>query len=583
MAEFRAGKSEAVRELCRRLRPVLGSKVESLFQAYALEDADGKAQLEAYLEALASKHLSPRLEDTAADLVPPSPQQTAGPYVLGTVQYAGQPKGVFGLRESEWIQHVGVFGRSGAGKTNLGFELFRQLVANGKPVLVFDWKRNYRDLLSLPDFHDVEVRTVGRDVAPFHFNPLIPPPGTDARTWLKQLIEVVAHSYCLGNGVLYLLQETLNAVYNESGVYTNRVESWPTFRQVLQKTKERNAHGREAAWLSSTLRALNSLCFGAMDEMLNTTEAQGRNIERLLTKSVILEMDALGQADKVFLVSALLLYIHHLRMAEGQREHFKHAIIVEEAHHILSNERRSLIGGQSVMEITFREIREFGESIVILDQHPSKISLSALGNTYCTICLNLKHQKDVFAMAQSMLLESDERDILGNLEVGQAVVKLQGRATRPFLIEIPEFELKKGAITDAALELKMMPVYGGGPSGSKAADDDEQVSVDSPPTATVTRTTDARPREEPSEGAVRAKADPVEHFLADVRDHPDSGIAARYKRLGISVRQGQKLKQRAVEQGLTEEEDIRTPTGRLRVIRLTEKGRQALENVRRAA
>jgi len=27
----------------------------------------------------------------------------------------------FGLREKEWIQHVGVFGRSGAGKTNAGF------------------------------------------------------------------------------------------------------------------------------------------------------------------------------------------------------------------------------------------------------------------------------------------------------------------------------------------------------------------------------------------------------------------------------------------------------------------------------
>jgi len=45
-------------------------------------------------------------------------------------------------------------------------------------------------------------------------------------------------------------------------------------------------------------------------------------------------------------------------------------VIIEEAHHLLSDERRSLVGGQSVMEITFREIREFGESLILLDQHP---------------------------------------------------------------------------------------------------------------------------------------------------------------------------------------------------------------------
>ena len=72
-------------------------------------------------------------------------------------------------------------------------------------------------------------------------------------------------------------------------------------------------------------------------------------------------------------------------MIEGKREVFKHANIIEEAHHVLSNERRSFIGGQSVMEIAFREIREFGESILILDQSPSSIAHSALANAYCTM------------------------------------------------------------------------------------------------------------------------------------------------------------------------------------------------------
>lgn len=118
-------------------------------------------------------------------------------------------------------------------------------------------------------------------------------------------------------------------------------------------------------------------------------------------------------------------------MTEQRREDFKHAIIIEEAHHILSDERRLLVGGQSVMDIIFREIREFGESLILLDQHPSKISLFALGNTYCTICMNLKHKTDINAMAQCLLLDK-EKDLLGTLKVGQAIVKLQGRIARPF-------------------------------------------------------------------------------------------------------------------------------------------------------
>jgi hypothetical protein len=540
--------------------------MDRIFMAYSLEDADGKRQIETYLEALAVKHIPMRLDVSSINLVPPSPNALTGPYRLGEVVYAGKPIAPFGIRPQEWIQHVGVFGRSGAGKTNLGFEIFRQLLLHDKPVLVFDWKRNYRDLLVRPEFRDVEVYTVGRDVAPFYFNPLIPPPGTDPKTWLKQIIEVVASAYCLGNGVLFLLQETLDAVYAESGVYSGKVDQWPTFREVLVRAKERNARGRESAWLSSTLRALSSLCFGQMDDTLNTPHDQSQTIGHMLRRSVILEMDSLGQADKTFLISALLLYIHHHRMAEGEREVFKHAIMIEEAHHILANERTSLIGGQSVMEITFREIREFGEAISILDQHPSKIAISAIGNTYTTVCLNLKHAKDVSAMSQAMLLESDEKDLLGSLEVGQAVVKLQGRAPRPFLIQIPEFELTKGTVTDDAVRLKMglLSLQNEGREVAhvvEGGDDGAQHVVASP--------------QNPVTGEWA--------LLQDVVSYPDSGVAARYKRIGKSVRQGQKLKTMAVSSGLLEEVEEHTATGRLVVLRLTEKGRHSWEKFCRAA
>lgn len=343
-----ADEQENIRQLCLRLKPVLGIKADQIFGAYLAEDEEGKEQIEQYLQLLLAKSLPVTLSQPEVTLLPPSQESAQGEYPLGMVHYANKTLYPFGLREDEWIQHMAILGRSGAGKTNCGFLILQELKNKGKPFLLFDWKRNYRDLLSLPQFQDVEVYTLGRNIAPFRFNPLIPPAGTNPKTWLKKLNEVIAHSYCLGNGVLYLLQQAVDAVYEEAGVYDGTVHQWPTFKDVLAQARGMDARGRESGWLSSTLRALATLCFGEMDTLLNTNTNQ--SIDHILDKNVILELDALTQSDKTFFVQACLLYLHHKRLVEERREDFKHAIIIEEAHHVLSDERRSLFGGQSVMD-----------------------------------------------------------------------------------------------------------------------------------------------------------------------------------------------------------------------------------------
>jgi len=43
----------------------------------------------------------------------------------------------------------------------------------------------------------------------------------------------------------------------------------------------------------------------------------------------------------------------------------------------------------------FRQCRELGIGIIVLDQHPHLLSAAALGNTYTTICLNQKDPNDI--------------------------------------------------------------------------------------------------------------------------------------------------------------------------------------------
>jgi DNA helicase HerA-like ATPase len=549
---FHAGRSARVRELCQKLKPILGTQADRIWLAYLAENPEGKMQFEEYVELLANRYLVGSLDQENIVLLPPDQTAAAGKYPLGQVIYNNQPLYPFGLRENEWIQHVGVFGRSGAGKTNLGFLIVQRLQENHKPFLVFDWKRNYRDLLLLPGFDNLAVYTVGRDIAPLQFNPLIPPDLTDPKSWLKKLIAIIAHAYGLGNGVLYLLQEFIDQVYEQAGVYDGRIEKWPTLAEVYEVAKNYDARGRQAGWLASTLRALASLCFGQMDKLVNHGQD---DLEELFRQPVVLELDALSQADKVFTTEILLAWLHARRMIDGKRESFSSAVIIEEAHHILSNERFSLVGGQSVMDITFREIREFGVAMIVLDQHPSQISLPALGNTYCTICFNLKHKTDVNAMAQAMLLKDDEKDSLGSLPVGQAIVKLQGRTSRPFLVQVPEFEILKGSVSDQQL-LDHMTHLG---------------LLTPEPCPTMPLKTSQKLNTSLSD-------DQAMLFLQDVKDYPESGIAQRYKRLALSVRQGQKLKSRLISENLISETLETTFHGTLRRIRLTEKGETILSD-----
>jgi len=112
-------KSSSVRTLCNRLRPIIGDKADDIYRAYMAENVDGKKEIERYLELLSSKYLSSELQQTS--LVPPDKAKSLGDYFLGTIKYGEKVFNDFYLQEKEMIQHVGIFGRSEAGKTNIGF------------------------------------------------------------------------------------------------------------------------------------------------------------------------------------------------------------------------------------------------------------------------------------------------------------------------------------------------------------------------------------------------------------------------------------------------------------------------------
>ena len=145
---------------------------------------------------------------------------------------------------------------------------------------------------------------------------------------------MIKHAYFVGDGVEYLLRNAIDKIYSDVHFYDSPT-GIPLFDHVRIAVRREHAQGRMALWKASALRVLESLCFRhGLGPVVNTTKAI--NPEYLFKTSIVLELEALADADKVFLIEALILWIYEYRKRQPERERFRHALIIEEAHHILS-------------------------------------------------------------------------------------------------------------------------------------------------------------------------------------------------------------------------------------------------------
>ncbi len=502
-----------VAEKLRRLEPFVSSgELRALWSLYQIEENPrAKREIESMVDYMLLQHTGVAFEN-AVMLPPPGEDEAAGELQLGHVSYCGKKLYPFGLRKDELIRHVGLFGQTGSGKTTACMNLLGEFVKAKIPFLIFDWKRNYRDLLTHPDFRneDILIFTVGREVSPFRFNPKIPPPGVESPIWSKKLMEIIEKAYLLGPGASDVLMDAM---------------SLPDFAEMKRYIDKQNRRGREMLWLSSAKRTLNSLTFPGLNEVLNSHSQIP--IEELLRKNVILELDGLSDSDKTFIIGSLLLWIYFYRMQEPEREILKHMIVIEEAHHLLLRTSKE----EDITDVMMREIRELGEGIVILDQHPHKVSVSALGNVYTRIGFQTSLSQDFSSLSRSQLIPIGNEAYYGMLKVGEAIVKT-GRVPFPFLITVPEFKIDKGMVRDKLIQDRINSL-------------------------TVNEYHDhGFPQENTSFRMISNSEtlSPVERILLeDIALHPFDGVQKRYKKLGMNPREGTLCLEDLITKGLLKE------------------------------
>jgi DNA helicase HerA-like ATPase len=427
---------DKLKEMVHKLEPIIGPQAKILWYKYLnSRTPQTKDSWRRKISLLGEKVLD-QYEDEIS-LPPPEPEETDGEYKLGTVIYSNKPYSIFGLREDEFCKHIMITGMTSTGKTTAAIQILRELARHGKNFMVFDWQREYKKLKKLEEFKELHVLRVEKDG--FRFNPLIPPKGTDVREWTAKLVDVINHAYLGSFGTEYILRNIIIRAYKHTKTLEGSGE-YPTFKLVREYLKKNFFKGRMEWWNQTAIRILDNLTYeGGLGPVLNTERKT--NLKELLKEDLIIKLDPLSNDDKKFLTEALLLWIYEFRKNQGETPEFKHAILIEEAHNILSKKKERTEGGETIMESTLRMIRKFGESIIVIDQEPSKLSESMKANTNTKITFTLGNGKDIFDIAISMELNKEERKYLDRLKVGHALLKVKGRIEKPVMVYFPRFEI----------------------------------------------------------------------------------------------------------------------------------------------
>lgn len=360
---------------------------------------------------------------------------------LGNLVVSGIEKKIpVSILKKDLDRHIFIAGVTGAGKTTTCHNL---LIDSALPFLVIEpAKTEYRILLD--QFPDMEIFTIGSNVAPFKLNPFEFFEGENITSRVDMLKASIEAAFDMEAAIPQLIEAAIYESYQEYGwdITTNRnskfsepfapgVYAFPTLSDMIRNVKvvvERQGFDPElkGKYIGSINARLQGLTLGVKGMMLNCKRSI--HFDELLDKKVVLELEELRNGGEKALVIGFVM----INMLEAIRRRFSktkekhlHITLIEEAHRLLSKAVPGDTNKQHSVE-TFAdmlaEIRKYGESLIIADQIPNKLTPDVLKNTNTKIVHRLFARDDKDAIGDTMALSDEQKSFLSNLEVGRTIV-----------------------------------------------------------------------------------------------------------------------------------------------------------------
>ena len=357
-------------------------------------------------------------------------------------------------------KHTFIAGVTGSGKTTT---CQRLLESARMPFLVIEpAKTEYRVLTKKNK--DILIFTLGNDnIAPFRLNPFEFFPHENITSRVDMIKASIESAFDMEAAIPQLIEAAIYRCYQDKGwnIATSRnaryadpfapgVYAFPTLSDLLRMTEvvvdEQGFDERlKRDYIGSIRARLQGLLIGAKGLMLDTPRSI--NFKELALRSVILELEEIrNPSEKSLIMGFILANLNEAIRANYEEfrkrgERFRHITLIEEAHRLLSKyepgDSKNKKQGVEAFADMLAEVRKYGESLIIVDQIPNKLTPEVLKNTNTKIIHKLFARDDKEAVGNTMALSEEQMDFLSNLEPGRAILSSTG-LNKPVQIQIKE-------------------------------------------------------------------------------------------------------------------------------------------------
>lgn len=372
------------------------------------------------------------------------------------------------LRKDQLDRHIFIAGVTGCGKTTTCQNI---LLGSEWPFLVIEpAKTEYRGLRNKA-CKDLLVFTLGNDaVAPFRLNPFEFIKGESITSRVDMLMASISAAFDMEAAIPQLIERAIYASYADMGwsvkdnsnrfyddPFADKVFAFPTLSDVLAKTEkvvdEQGFDDRlKRDYIGSIKARLQGLTLGAKGLMLDCRRSV--DFDKLLDRKVVLELEDIPNGQQKSLVIGFILtnliQVIKSRYERTGGKKVCHITLIEEAHRLLTKPEPGGSSSQRQAAETFAdmlaEVRKYGESLIIADQIPGKLTPEVIKNTNTKIIHRLFAQDDKEAVGHTMGLEDEQIEFLSNLKVGHAIVFNGAWSTKPVQVKINELHETDSAI-----------------------------------------------------------------------------------------------------------------------------------------